>query len=176
MTKASDAGLVNPSQIFARNRLVVIVPVTNPGHVMTLKDLAKKGLKIDLAAPAVPAGKYSRQVLMNMANSPDYGPSYQAAVLGNVVSEEQNVKAVVQKVQLGEVDAGIVYRTDVTAAVSSKVMVIDIPDAFNVIAQYPIAVVKTSAHATDAQALVQYILSTDGQAILAKYHFLPSNG
>jgi molybdate transport system substrate-binding protein len=73
---------------------------------------------------------------------------------------------------LGEADAGFVYQTDVTSAVASKLIVIPIPDNFNVIAEYPIAVVKNSAHASDAQAFVQYILSSDGQAILAKFHFL----
>ena len=172
MKKASDAGLVTSSQIFARNRLVVIVPASNPGKITTLKDLAKKGVKIDFEAPAVPAGKYSLQVLDKMGKAADYGPAYESAVKANVVSQEDNVKAVVQKVQLGEADAGFVYKTDVTAAAASKVQVIDIPDKFNVIAEYPIAVTKSSTHQTDAQAFVQYILSPDGQAILSKYKFL----
>jgi molybdate transport system substrate-binding protein len=79
-------------------------------------------------------------------------------------------------VQLGEADAGIVYKTDVTAAVANKVKVIDIPDAFNVIAEYPIAVTKNSAHSTDAQAFMQYVLSPEGQAVLTKYHFIGVSG
>ena len=173
MKKASDAGVVNAAQVFARNRLVVILPVNNPAGITSLKDLAKKGIKIDLEAATVPAGKYSRQVLDNMAKSSDYGTAYQKAVLANVVSEEDNVKAVVQKVQLGEADAGFVYLTDVTAAVKSKLKVLEIPNQFNVIAEYPIATVKNSQHASDAQAFVDYVLSTDGQAVLAKYGFLP---
>jgi molybdate transport system substrate-binding protein len=172
MQKVSDAGLVGGSQIFVKNRLVVIIPASNPGNISTLKDLAKKGVKIDIEAPAVPAGKYSLQVLDNMAKSPNYGSAFEAAVKGNFVSQEDNVKAVVQKVQLGEADAGFVYRTDVTANVSDKVKVIDIPDTFNVIAEYPIAVLKNSAHASDAQAFMQYVLSADGQAILAKFNFI----
>ncbi len=172
MKKASDAGLVGSSQVFARNKLVVIVPTSNPGHVSTLKDLANKGVKIDVAAPAVPVGKYGLQVLDKLGKSPDYGPAYESSVKANFVSQEDNVKAVVQKVELGEADAGIVYRTDVTTSAASKVTVIDIPDALNVIAEYPIAVTKNAPHATDAQAFVQCILSGDGQAVLAKYHFL----
>ncbi len=129
MQKASDAGLVNTPQVFVKNRLVVIVPTSNPGNINSLKDLAKKGVKIDLEATAVPAGKYSRQALANLSQSPDYGSSFANAVLANVVSEEQNVKAVVQKVQLGEADAGFVYVTDVTSAVADKVKIIDIPVA-----------------------------------------------
>ncbi len=175
MTKASDARLVNASQVFVKNRLVVIVPVSNPGNITTLKDLAKKGVKIDLGAATVPAGKYALQVLDNLSKSPDYGSGYSGAVRANVVSLEDNVKAVVQKVELGEVDAGFVYRTDVTAAVASKLKVIDIPDPFNVIAQYPIAVVKSSTHASDAQAFINFVLSTAGQNILEKYHFIAVN-
>lgn len=176
MQKARDAGLVNASQIFVKNRLVVIIPASNPGHINTLKDLARKGVKIDIAAATVPVGKYSRQALANLSKSPDYGAGYANAVLANVVSQEENVKAVVQKVQLGEVDAGFVYRTDVTAAVSNQVKVIDIPDPYNVIAQYPIAVVKSSAHPSEAQMFVDYVLSPAGQDILKKYNFIPVNG
>lgn len=172
MMKASSANLVNASQVFVKNKLVVIIPMSNPGKINTLKDLANKGIKIDIEAPAVPAGKYSLQVLDNMAKSSDFGSSYETAVKANFVSQEDNVKAVVQKVQLGEADAGFVYRTDVTAAVKDKLTEIAIPDNFNVIAQYPIAVTKNSTHASDAQAFVQYILSSDGQAVLTKYNFI----
>ncbi|HEX6109629.1 MAG TPA: molybdate ABC transporter substrate-binding protein [Ktedonobacteraceae bacterium] len=176
MQKASDAGLVNTPQVFVKNRLVVIIPTSNPGNINSLKDLANKGVKIDLEAAAVPAGKYSRQALANLSQSPDYGSSYANAVLANVVSEEQNVKAVVQKVQLGEADAGFVYLTDVTSAVASKVKTIDIPDPYNVIAQYPIAVVKSSQHLSDAQSFMDFVLSPNGQAILKKYNFIIING
>lgn len=175
MTKASDAGLVSASQVFVKNRLVVILPTSNPGNIKSLKDLAKKGIKIDLEASTVPAGKYSRQALDNLSRSPNYGSGYASAVLANVVSLEDNVKAVVQKVQLGEADAGFVYRTDVTAAVASKLAVIDIPDPYNVIAEYSIAVVKSSTHQSDAQAFINFVLSPAGQAILAKYHFITVN-
>ena len=170
MTKAANANLVSNPQIFAKNKLVVIVPAAN-SKVASLKDLSNKGIKIDIEAPTVPAGKYSLQVLSKMAQSADYGKSYESAVKANFVSQEDNVKAVVTKVQLGEADAGFVYLTDVTAKVSSKVKEIAIPDNFNVVAQYPIAVTKTSKDASDAQAFVQYILSSDAQAILQKYKF-----
>jgi molybdate transport system substrate-binding protein len=173
MQKALSGGVVtDKGQIFARNKLTVIVPINNPANVTSLKDLAKKGLKLDVAAPAVPVGKYAGQILDNLGKSPAYGPAYESAVKANEVSQEENVKAVVSKVQLGEADAGIVYLTDVTPAESSKVKMIDIPDNFNVIAQYPIAVTKNAAHPQDAQAFVQYILSPDGQAVLLKYHFI----
>lgn len=175
MQKASQAGLVGPAQTFVRNRLVVILPTSNPAHISTLQDLAHPGVKIDLAAPAVPVGNYARQVIAKLATSADYGSAYQSAVLRNIVSEEENVKAVVQKVQLGEADAGIVYVTDVTPSASSQITEIPIPDQFNIIAEYPIAVVKASSHSSDAQSFLQYVLSANGQAILQQYHFIPVN-
>ncbi|GHO94650.1 molybdenum ABC transporter substrate-binding protein [Reticulibacter mediterranei] len=172
MQKASAAGLVEPAHIFAKNKLVVIVSRHSSTHITSLKDLTRNGVKIDIEAASVPAGQYTLQVLDKMSYSPEYGPTYKAAVLGHVVSQEDNVKAVVQKVQLGEADAGFVYQTDVTASVSSQVDTIPIPDTLNVIAQYPIAALKQSSHPTEAQTFVQYVLSPDGQAILAQYHFL----
>jgi molybdate transport system substrate-binding protein len=91
-----------------------------------------------------------------------------------VVSQEDNVKAVVSKVQLGEADAGIVYRSDVTPAVSRYVRAFDIPDQYNVIASYPIAKVKASKNGEAAQAFIALVLSDEGQAVLTKHGFLPA--
>ncbi len=172
MQKASTANLVESSKIFVRNRLVVVVPASDPANITTLKDLANKGVKIDVAAPSVPVGKYGLQALDNLGKAPEYGQGYEDSVKANFISQEDNVKAVLNKVQLGEADAGIVYRTDVTTQAEKKVKVIDIPDPYNVVAEYPIAVTKSSKHISDAQTFEQYILSKDGQAVLAKYHFL----
>lgn len=175
MQKATTAGLVTSSQVFAHNRLVVILPVSNPGHITTLKDLARAGVKIDVADSTVPVGKYTLQVLANMGKSPDYGPAYVAAVTKNVVSKEENDAAIVQKVQLGEADAGVVYVSDINPATASQFTSITIPDNFNVIADYPIAALKNSAHNSEAQDFVQYVLSPDGQAVLKQYNFVPAN-
>ncbi|WP_218104059.1 molybdate ABC transporter substrate-binding protein [Thermogemmatispora onikobensis] len=175
MNKASQAGLVSNPQVFAKNRLVIIVPSSNPAGVNSLQDLAKKGLKFDIAASTVPAGKYCRQAFDKMAQSSTYGPQFEKALLSNVISQEDNVTAVLQKVELGEADAGCVYQTDAASA-QGKVKIIPIPDEFNVIAQYPIAVVKTSAHASEAQGFVDYVLGPQGQATLEKYQFIPKNG
>lgn len=171
MQKATSAGLVTTPKIFAQNKITVVIPASNPGHITSLKDLANKGEKIVVAAPSVPVGKYGLQVLDKMGKSSQYGPAYESAVKANFVSQEDNVKAVVQKVQLGEADAGIVYVTDAETA-ANKVKLIDIPDNFNVIAQYPIAAVKSSKNATAAQDFVQYILSSSGQTALEKYGFM----
>ena len=166
------ASEVNTPQVFVKNRLTVITPASNPGKITSLQDLSRSGVKLVLAAPSVPVGKYALQVLDNMGKSSEYGPAYESAVKANVVSQEDNVKAVVQKVQLGEADAGIVYTTDVTVAVSHQVKFITIPDNYNVIASYPIAALKDSKHESDAQAFVNYVLSPAGQQVLAQYHFI----
>ena len=167
------AGFVDKAapQIFVTNKLIVILPPSNPANVQTLQDLAKSGLKIVLEDPSVPAGKYSRQILDNMSKDPTYGTDFSTKVLANVVSNETDVKQVVSKVQLGEGDAGIVYISDGIAAPTLKT--IYIPDALIVIAKYPIAPLLKSANPDLAAKFVTYVLSADGQATLKKWGFTP---
>ncbi len=168
----SDLAVSGTQKTFVRNRLAVIVPKDNPGGVTELKDLAKPGLKIVLAAPSVPVGGYALTALNKM--NVDFGATFSQTVLSNVVSQEDNVKQVVAKVQLGEADAGIVYSSDVTPDAAAKVTKIDIPDKYNVLATYPIAVLKAAPQADLAAKFVDYVLSADGQAILAKWGFIPA--
>ncbi len=173
MKTASDKKLVTGDvKIFAKNRLVIAVPKSNPGNVNTPADLARRGLKIVLAQEGVPVGDYARQSLSKMEADSAFGAGFRDNVLKNVVSEESNVKGVVSKIQLGEADAGIVYKTDVTAGVGIDVTTIDIPDAFNVIASYPIAVTAKAANAGTAALFVQFLLSKEGQQILADSGFM----
>jgi molybdate transport system substrate-binding protein len=175
MQTARDGGLVaGTPAIFARNRLLVITPAANPGRVDRLQDLSRRGLKLVLAAEAVPAGKYAREALARLAAGPGFGSDYPNRVLRNVVSEEENVKAVVTKVQLGEADAGIVYVSDVTAAVRHAVRTIEIPEQYNAIATYPIAVLQGTEQPDAARAFVEFVLSAEGQAILGRQGFLPA--
>jgi molybdate transport system substrate-binding protein len=174
MNGAIQSGLVvsGTQKTFVRNRLAVIVPKDNPGGINELKDLAKPGLKIVLAAPSVPVGGYALTSLDKM--NADFGATFSQTVLSNVVSQEDNVKQVVAKIQLGEADAGIVYSSDVTPAAAEKVVKLDIPDKYNVLATYPIAVLKTAPQAALAAKFVDYVLSADGQAILANWGFIPA--
>ncbi len=160
-------------QVFANNRLVMVVPVDNPGGVETLQDLAQPGLKLVLAAEDVPVGAYSRDYLDKAAEHPDFAADYRDAVLANVVSYEQTVKAVLTKVVLGEADAGIVYTSDVGPDVADQVQTIEIPDDLNTIATYPIAMVSDSGQPALADAFVSYVLSPDGQGTLAEFGFIP---
>ncbi len=173
MKAASDKGLVTGDvKVFAKNRLVIAVPKDNPGNVRTPADLAKRGLKIVLAQEGVPVGDYARQSLSKMEADPAYGAGFRDNVLKNVVSEESNVKAVVSKVQLGEADAGIVYKTDISAGVGIDVTTIDIPDQFNIIASYPMAVTTKAGNPSLAAEFIQFVLSKDGQQILAESGFM----
>ena len=176
MNVAVKSGAIDGSAVktFAHNRLVLIYPVTNPAHIQTLRDIARPGVKLDLAAQTVPVGQYSLDFLDKASADPAYGTSYKAQALKNVVSYETDVKAVLAKVALGEADAGIVYTTDAASA-SGKVGTVPIPDALNSIATYPIGVVHSSPQAAAARDLLAYIVSTDGQAILARYGFLPGS-
>jgi molybdate transport system substrate-binding protein len=158
-------------QVFAHNRLVVIVPKSNPAGIKTLQDLSKPGLKIVIADASVPVGNYALQALDKMSADSSFGASFKETVLKSVVSKETNVKAVVSKVSLGEADAGIAYSTDAQAA-AEKLTTIEIPDAFNVIATYPIAALKSAGMTSAANEFVEFVLSPDGQAVLAKYGFV----
>jgi molybdate transport system substrate-binding protein len=160
----SDGPGVTDQVEFARNKLAVIVPSDNPAHVGSLDDLARPGVKLVLAAVGVPAGDYARGVLANAG--------IQKGALANLVSNEEDVKGVVQKVLLGEADAGIVYRTDVTPDIAARVREISIADGVNVIATYPIAVIDGSGRTPVAGAFVRFVIGP-GQATLRTFGFLP---
>ncbi len=174
MWTAIDAGAVisGTQQTFARNRLIVIFPKDNPARMNTLADLAKPGLKLDLADKSVPVGQYSQDVLAKLSKDPAYGTDFQNQVLENVVSYETDVKAVVTKVSLGEVDAGLVYTTDASAA-ADRLGSLTIPDQFNQIATYPIAPLAEAPQPDLAEQFVAFVLSAAGQQTLAHYGFMP---
>ncbi len=160
---------------FVRNRLVVIVPKTNPARIQRLQDLGRGGVKVVIGTDAVPVGHYTRVALANLARDPAFDSDFAALVRRNVVSEEENVKSVVGKVQLGEADAGVVYRSDVTPPVSRHVRVMEIPDGANVVASYPIAVLKATRRSDAAKAFVDLVLSEAGQRTLERWGFLPAH-
>jgi molybdate transport system substrate-binding protein len=161
--------------------LAVVLPNENFGNITGLKDLARPGVKLSLADPSVPVGKYTLEALDRLSADPAYGAGFKQAVLSNVVSRENNVRQVLARVQLGEVDAGIVYVTDARAANASApgsvppIKTLSIPEKYNVAATYYIASVKGAAHAEAGKAFVAYALSTEGQAVMEKYGFSRAN-
>lgn len=156
-------------QIFLNNKLVVILPANNPARLERLEDLANSGIKIVFAAEDVPVGKYTHQFLSRM--DAQFGTDFKDKVLANVVSNEDNVRQVVAKVQLGEADAGIVYTSDAVATPGLKR--IEIPAEMNVIAEYPVAPLIHSSDKELAAAFIEYILSAEGQSVLQKWGFAP---
>ena len=175
MDAVVEAGRVDAGspQIFAHNRLVVIYPKENPAGLASLRDLAKPGLKLVLAAKEVPVGGYSIQFLEKASQSPDFGADFMDLALSNVVSYEENVRAVYNKVALDEADAGIVYATDIPKDNPDAVGKVDIPDELNVVAEYPVAPVSDSSNLELAGEFVAYLLSPEGQKVLAEYGFSP---
>lgn len=178
MDVAIEAGRIasGSQQAFVRNRLVVIFPADNPANIQSLSDLAKPGLLLVLAAAEVPVGQYSLDFLVKAGQEPAFGPAYPDSVLANVVSFEENVRAVLSKVALGEADGGIVYGSDVTSEAAADVGRLDIPDDLNTIATYPIATLRDSQQAEMATAFVEFVLSAEGQGILGDYGFIPADG
>jgi molybdate transport system substrate-binding protein len=156
-------GLCTQPVVFTRNTLVLIVPKSNPAGIHSMYDLQKPGIKLDVAAPAVPVGAYTRQILKNMALT---------SVLNNVVSNETDVREVLAKVSLGEADAGFVYSTD-ARTVPGQVIVLKMPAWAQPKVQYGICVVKSSPNAVAAQAFIKTVLSKAGQAKLVAAGFLP---
>ncbi len=126
-------------------------------------------MKLVLAAEEVPAGRYARQVLENLNGM--FGADYKDKVLANVVSNEDNIRQAVTKVQLGEADASIVYISDAVAV--PELQRIEIPVDANVLAEYPIAPLVESANLEMANQFIAYLLSPDGQSILKKWGFTP---
>jgi molybdate transport system substrate-binding protein len=170
--KLGDKGLAaGPAVTFAGNKLTVIVPTTNPAGIKTPADLAKTGVKVIAAGDAVPITKYATQLVANLAREAGYPADFAAKYTANIASKEDNVKAIVAKIELGEGDAGIVYVTDAKA--STKVRTIDVPATANVPATYAGVVVKASRNGAAAQAFLMWFRGPDGQAILSTFGFLP---
>jgi molybdate transport system substrate-binding protein len=158
-----DDKLCSKPVVFTRNTLVVIVPTANPAHIRSVYDLGKRGVKLVIAAPGVPVGSYTLEVLRKMNLT---------SALSNVVSRETDVREVLTKVAVGEADAGFVYSTD-ARTVPYKVRTLAIPPWARPNVQYGLCVVAESAHKPAAAAFVKRVLGKTGQKVLRKYGFLP---
>ncbi len=174
MAAIKKAGLLgNTPEYFAANRITVATPATLTA-VATLADLARPDVNIAIAAAEVPAGAYARNALELMATSAEFPDDFAVLALANVVTNETNVRAVAQKVALGEVDAGLIYETDAAAdQYAGSFRVIPIPLQFNPAAQYPIAALSTAAHPQVAVDFVAFIQGDASQAILRRFGFAP---
>jgi molybdate transport system substrate-binding protein len=156
-------GLCSKPVVFARNALVVIVPRSNPAKVHSVYDLRRRGVEIVIAAPGVPVGDYTIQVLRKLR--------LMKQVLRRVVSRESDVREVLAKVALGEADAGFVYATD-ARTVPRKVHALRIPARGRPNVRYGICVVHGAPNKDAAQAFVKRVLGKAGQRVLRSYGFL----
>ncbi|MEJ2757385.1 MAG: molybdate ABC transporter substrate-binding protein [Anaerolineales bacterium] len=152
-------------KLFVSNRLVVITPTDNPANITSLEDLANKGVALVLAVEGVPVRQYTDQIVSRLP------AEFQERIYANLVSEEDNVRQVSAKIALGEADAGVVYTSDVTPDIQGMVQQISIPDAQNVVATYPIAPWADTANPALAQSFIYFVLSAEGQTILAERGF-----
>lgn len=158
MDRIVEAGdVAGEPQIFARNRLEIAVPAGNPASVTGLADFADESLLIGLCAKGVPCGDFGRQALAK------------AGVVASIDTNEPNVRALLTKLAVGELDAGIVYVTDVMS--TDDVEGIDIPAEYNIVADYPIAVLSGAPNPDGARAFVAFVVSGEGREILAEYGF-----
>lgn len=176
MNALKQIQLMNDSSIivFTENKLSLIVPKDNPAKISSLADLAKPGLKIVMGTKDVPVGDYALQIINRLGNDSAYGPDYKTKVMANIISQETTVNYVVTKVALGEADVGFAYVSDVTKDLASKVDQVDIPDEYNVIAKYPLGIVKESLYPAHSQDFINLVTSDQGKAILEKYGFSAS--
>jgi molybdate transport system substrate-binding protein len=160
-----------PPIVFATNRLVIVVPMANPAGIDSPDELATPGVRIVAAGEDVPITKYSEQVLAKLAALADAPDGYIDAVNANIVSREDNVAAVLAKLELGEGDAGIVYTSD--AANSEGVTPVLFPDEANVVAQFGAVSVADTDSSEGAAAFLDYLDGAEAQAILGQFGFLP---
>jgi len=155
-------GVVERPVTFARNRLIVLVPKSNPANIHSVYDLRKSGVKVVIGDQGVPIGSYTRQLLDTLG--------IKDAVLHNVVSQETDVKGIVAKVALGEADAGFVYRTD-AKPVSARVRTVFLPAWSQPPVRYQIAIVKSSPRRVEARAFIRKVLSNRGRMLLRRAGF-----
>ncbi len=160
MKKVADEDLLQQApRVFIRNRLEIVVAPGNPEGITGLSDLARTDVKVVLAAAQVPVGRYSREALAK------------AEVTVRPVSEAVDVKGVVGPVTLGEADAGIVYASDVKAA-GDRAAGVPIPDNQNVLAEYPMGVIKSASNPQVARAFMDLVLSPQGREVLTDHGFI----
>lgn len=155
-------GVLRRPVVFAMNKLIVIVPSSNPARITSVYDLRRKGVKVIIGTPTVPVGAYTRQILDSLGVT--------QAVMANVVDQEPDVKAIVAKIALGEGDAGFVYKTDAKPA-GTKVKALLIPAWAQPPIRYEIGIVRKTSHLTAAQAFIKRVTSLRGRRLLVQAGF-----
>ncbi len=169
--RAQDEGLIGSFTEVSRNEEVIIVPSGNPAGIESLEDLGTQPVELVIGVDTVPIGKYTRQIFEN-ANG-GYGSDFSDRVQSRVVSEETNTREVAQKIALGEGEAAVVYRTDVTPSIADQVEVVEMPQEYNVDAFNYAGVVNSTPNPELAREYLDFILSPEGQEILRGFGYEP---
>ena len=169
--QAREEGLIDSFSEVSRNEEVIVVPSGNPAGIEGLEDLGAKPVELVIGVDTVPIGKYTRQILEN-ANE-GYGSDFSGRVTDNVVSEETNTREVAQKIALGEGEAAVVYRTDVTPGIADQVEIVEIPEEYNVKAFNYAGVLNDTPNPELAQEYLDFILTPEGQEILRSFGYEP---
>jgi molybdate transport system substrate-binding protein len=173
MQAAQEKDLISGEPVtFVKNQLVIVTPPDNPAGIDSPDDLGAPGLRLVLAQADVPVGRYAREAVCGMSqDTAAFGEDFVSRVAANVVSEEEDVRDVLAKVELGEADAGIVYVSDAVSG-GDQVQRVEVPASFNILATYPISTV-TDGNEALGEAFIAYVLSEDGQDTLDDYGFDP---
>jgi molybdate transport system substrate-binding protein len=176
MTALQEEGMiVNDSvRVFATTNLAIVVPHENRANITGLPDLAQPGVRLVMGVKEAPFGDYTRQALEKMARDPAFGPAYRDTVMMNVISEEPTLPSLIAKLRISEADAGIALASDVSKGDRAFVTAIPIPDQYNVVAVFPLGIVQRSTDKDRAAAFIDYIVSSEGASVLARYGFIPS--
>ncbi len=169
--RAQDEGLIGSFTEVSRNEEVIIVPSGNPAGIESLEDLGTQPVELVIGVDTVPIGKYTRRIFENANDG--YGSDFSGRVLDRVVSEETNTREVAQKIALGEGEAAIVYRTDVTPSIADQVEVVEIPQEYNVDAFNYAGVVSNAPNPELAREYLDFMLSLEGQEILRRFGYEP---
>ena len=172
MDRVAESGsLKDEARLFASNQVILIVPKLNPNNIQSLEDLTMPGMRIVLALPGTPIRAYTDHLLNAAAQ--DLGQEFFTSLQSNVRSEEATVRLVLSKVVLGEADAAFVYQSDLTPEVTNEIVIIPTPERYQSEIAYPIAVLSETNQTQLAKSYIDFVLSTEGQSILAKWGFLP---
>jgi molybdate transport system substrate-binding protein len=155
-------GLLRRPVVFATNRLILIVPRSNPARIRSVYDLRRAGVKVIIAAPGVPVGTYTRQLLDALGIA--------SAVIRNVVDQEPDVKGIVTRVALGEGDVGFVYKTDAAPA-GGRIRPIALPAWAQPPVNYEVGVVRETRNRSAATAFVERVTSLRGRRLLVQAGF-----
>jgi molybdate transport system substrate-binding protein len=167
-----ENGYIDTTETYAGNELAIIVNSESSEKIQSIEDLAADDVSLAIGDTTIAVGKHSETILTTFTEEGTYGDTFYDDVMANVVSSDLNVKDIVSKVELGEVDAGIVFLSDYVSADQDKVELVEIEDENNIFAEFPIATLTDSENPEVAQSFVDYVLSESGQSILSEYGFV----